>query len=321
MNIKLLTKIFVYTLIVVLTGLVFLFIINKPSQALIVNVFGGNRLQASLVDASLLSSAEIIVPENLKPARDWMVPDFKITARAALCVEVSKDKNDKVLFQENDKEKLPIASLSKLMAALVVIENYDLQDVTFIGKAAVDQSGAQGSLTEGEYLSLDSLLHIALIESSNDATYSLAEVMGLKNFVNLMNLRAVELGLLDTNFNDPAGLDVNNYSTVRDLVKLTKYLLDNHPEIWEILSQSNYKIFTPEGKVHHIATNTNELLGEIPNIVGGKTGQTLEAKGCLLIVTKNQQNQDNLIYVLLGSSDRFSEMRSLIDWINHAYKR
>ncbi len=321
MNTRLLKKILVCILIATLVGLVLWITISKTGQELRSIVFSGNRLQASLLDSSQTSAQPTEIPQNLKPARDWMVPDYQLAAKAAICVEVSNNRNDRILFRENDKEKLPVASLSKLMSALIVLENYDLQKITIISKEAVDKSGTQGSLTEGEFLSLDSLLHIALIESSNDAIYSLSEVMGTEEFVKLMNLRANELGLLDTNFKDPAGLDADNYSTVQDLVKLTKYILDNHPEIWGILSQGSYKVLTPEGKVHHVATNTNELIGEIPNIVGGKTGQTLEAKGCLLLIIKNQQNQDNLIYIILGSTDRFGEMRSLINWVETAYKQ
>lgn len=321
MTLRPLTKILIYILIAVLICSVFWLIASEPGQGLQSIVFGGNKLQASLINGNQTAPDPLtLVPQGLKPVRDWTIADFKINARAASCVEVSKNGNDKILFQENDEARLPIASLSKLMAAVVVLENYNLKDVATISRAAVDQVGVQGLLSENERFSVDDLLHIALIESSNDAIYSLAELMGVEKFVVLMNLKAKELELLNSNFKDPSGLDATNYSTVQDLVKLTKYLLYNYPAIWAILSQTDYRVFTAEGRFHHIATNTNELLGQIPDIVGGKTGKTLEAKGCLLLITKSYRDGNDLIYILLGSSDRFSEMRGLINWVNTAYK-
>ncbi len=275
---------------------------------------------ASVLDIAQAEDALSSIPDSLIPARDWSVSNTEIRARAAICVETGTGAEGKILFSKDDEDRLPIASLTKLMSALVILDNYNLEKVTIISKEAVDQIGNQGSLSEGEILSLDSLLHVALIESSNDAIYSLAEVIGEKKFVELMNQRAEELGLLGTSFSDSSGLNANNYSTARDLVKLAEYILENRPEIWDMLSLSSYKVFTPGRKIHHIAVNTNELLGEVPNIVGGKTGKTLEAKGCLLLITENKENQKKLVYVLLGSSDRFGEMRNFINWITQAYK-
>lgn len=321
MNLKLLVRILIYSLIVVLVCLIFLLLIGKFGQELGNIIFGGNKFQANLIGSNQPSTQAAIESQALKPLRDWSVPDFLITANAATCVDVSNDGNDRILFRENTKEKFPIASLTKLMTALVVLDHYDLEKVTVISQEAVDQSGGQGLLGVDENLSLDSLLKIMLVESSNDAAYSLAEVMGVKKFIDLMNETAQKIGLFNTSFTDPAGLDAGNVSTAEDLVKLAKYLLNNYPQVWQISSLNNYRLLTPQGKLHHELLNTNELLGEIPDIVGGKTGKTLEAKGCLLIIVKNPQDQDILIYVLLGSSDRFGEMRNLINWVNTAYKR
>lgn len=286
----------------------------------------GNVFQASLI------GGELIIPENpdtsnqqnLKPARDWSVGDLQIAAKAAICVEVNSTDKNKILFKKNENEQLPIASLTKLMAALVVLENkdkdYDLDKVTVISQKAVDQPGGQGLLTAGEFLSIENLLYIMLIESSNDAAYSLAEVIGIDKFVGEMNQKAMEIGLFASSFADAAGLNPDDYSTVEDLVRLTEYLLENHSLIWEILSLDKFKLYTPQGKFHHELSNTNELLGKIPDVVGGKTGETAEAKGCLLLVLRNPANQDNMIYVVLGSDDRFGEMQKLINWVNQAYK-
>ena len=283
-----------------------------------------SSLQASLIGEEAQLPKNPDIPQVLKPTRDWSVEDLQIAAKAAICVETSSTDKNKFLFKKNENEQLPIASLTKLMTALVVLENkdkdYDLDKVTVISQEAVDQPGGQGLLTPEENLSIENLLYIMLVESSNDAAYSLAEVKGFEQFVGLMNLKAMELGLFGSNFVDAAGLSSNNYSTAEDLVRLTKYLLENHPLIWEILSLDKFKLYTPQGKFHHELSNTNELLGKIPDVVGGKTGKTDEAKGCLLLVLKNQKDQNYLIYIVLGSGDRFGETKKLIDWVNQAYK-
>jgi len=333
MNLKSLAKPIIYFSILLIVFLI---------VWLVIGIYGGNlkeifsvknSLQASLIGEENLpaknSDPESDNLQNLKPTRDWSVEDLKIAANAAICVEVNSmdpSDKDKFLFKKNENEQLPIASLTKLMTALVVLENkdkdYDLDKVTIISQRAVDQPGGQGFLTPEENLSIKNLLYIMLIESSNDAAYALAEVKGPEQFIGLMNLKAMELGLFGSNFVDVAGLSSDNYSTAEDLVRLTEYLLENYPLVWEILSLDKFKLYTPspQRKFHHELSNTNELLGKIPNIVGGKTGETAEAKGCLLLVLKNQKDQNYLIYIILGSDNRFGEMQKLIDWVNQAYQ-
>ena len=298
---------------------------------LVIKIYGKNigeifwkNSSASLIGNEVLLPKDPEILQILKPTRDWSVDDIEINAKATVCAETNSMDKNRYLLKKNENEKLPIASLTKLMTALVVLESenkdYGLEKVTIISQKAVNQQGGQGLLTSGEILSIKNLLYIMLIESSNDAAYSLAELEGVKQFVGLMNLKAVELELSDTNFKDIAGLSPNNYSTVEDLLKLTKYLLEKHPLVWEILSSDKFRLITPQGKFHHQLLSTNELLGVIPNIVGGKTGETIEAMGCLLLVLKNPENQNYLIYIILGSNDRFGEMQKLINWVNSAYK-
>ncbi len=317
--IKFIIYFFVFLIIVFLVWLVF----NNYKKNLKEIFSAKASLQARLIREEAPFFKDLEIPQVLKPTRDWSVEDLKIAAKAAICVEVNSldpSDKDKFLFKKKENEQLPIASLTKLMAALVVLENYDLDQVTVVSEAAVNQQGGQGLLTPEENLSIKNLLYIMLIESSNDAAYALAEVKGPEQFVGLMNLKAMELGLLGSNFADVTGLSPDNYSTAEDLVKLAKYLLENHPLIWEILSLDKFNLKNPQGKFHHELSNTNELLGKIPDIVGGKTGETAEAKGCLLLVLKNQKDQNYLIYIILGSDNRFGETQKLIDWINQAYQ-
>jgi len=276
----------------------------------------------------VLPAAIFNPPQFLKPVRNWKTEDIEIEARAAICAE-----SEKILFKKNKSRRMPIASLTKLMTASVVLENYNLSHLLEISEEAVLQDEDRGQLQVGEILSVENLLYIMLIESSNDAAYALSEMIGEKSFVELMNYKAVNIGLENTYFGNATGLDPENpadlinYSTAEDLVKLTEYLLENQPLIWEILSFEEFDLYRPDGKFHHKLENTNEFLKEgVPlidkretKIIGGKTGWTPQANGCFLLVLQ-PASSNYLIYVILSSNDKFEEMRKLIDWTDRAFK-
>lgn len=304
-------------------SIIFVLVIWLVADELRAGLF--NNITARILPANLLQETVPpvvnvqIIPENQNPIRDWSQIEPEISTKSAICIETNQAGEDKVLFRQDGETQLPIASLAKLMTAVIVLENYNLNKVTVISQEAVDQIGEQGLLSVDEMLSFKNLLDIMLVESSNDAAYSLAEEMGVEKFVKLMNGKAEEIGLSETEFEDPAGLGSKNVSTIEDLVKLTKYISEKDPEIWQISLLNNYRLLTPQNKLHHVLSNTNEFIGKLPNMLGGKTGNTTEARGCLLLVVNNPKNNSNLIYIVLGSNDRFGEMQKLIDWVNQAY--
>jgi len=235
----------------------------------------------------------------------------EIQAKAAFSLKVNEEGTWQILYQKNIKQKLPIASLTKLMTALVVLENYQLDLPIKISKKAVEQEEDSGQLKIGETLTVENLLYIMLIESSNDAAYALAEAIGVDNFVDIMNWETKSLGLKNTHFTNPTGLDdPKNYSTAQDLAILTKNLLKK-PLLWEILGTPEYDLYLPDGTLHHKLKNTNELLGKIPGIIGGKTGWSPQAQGCFLLVLKKGKGE-YFINIILGAEDRFAEMQKLI---------
>jgi len=279
----------------------------------------GNNSQVLIASVNDISQPKI--DEKLKPVRSWDIPDFQIQAVSAISVLVDENKqNEKILFSKNSDLKLPMASLTKLMTALIVIETYDPSLTIEISKEAISQEGDIGQLKISEAFPVKDLLHMLLIESSNDAAYSLSGVIGTGEFVALMNLEANNLNLVNTKFANPAGLDdKNNYSTSKDLANLTTYLL-NYPVLWDVLAKKDFDLYTPEGIFHHKLTNTNELLDRMPNIIGGKTGYTEQAHGCLMLVTKPPKGEGYLISIILGSPDRFGEMEKLVKWTAEAYQ-
>ena len=257
---------------------------------------------------------EVKIPE--KPQK----PNLDLQVKAAISVLVDSQGGKRVLFKKNSNERLPVASLTKLMTANIVLENYDLSREIKISEEAIAQNGEAGKLTAGKIFSVEYLLYPLLMESSNDAAYALTNdynEITEEKFVELMNLKAADLGLENTYFINSTGLDPEqpdhsiNYSTTEDLVKLTKYLLKKSL-IWEILTTPKFSLYGPE------LINTNELLGKIPNVVGGKTGFTDQAGGCMLLVLENKKG-NFLINVILGapsSSARIEEMEKLIEWLN-----
>jgi serine-type D-Ala-D-Ala carboxypeptidase (penicillin-binding protein 5/6) len=276
----------------------------------------------SLLGASMEGSLQGL--KNLKDERIFenKLNNLQINAKSFLAVDVDKNLNNKVLISQNSDQALPIASLTKLMTALVVLElkeTYHSTDEVLITRNAIIQEGYSkyGNLIEGEKITVDNLLNKMLIESSNDSAYALAEYIGEKPFVDLMNLYAKKFNLKNTLFINSTGLDVDSFtntSTAEDLVKLSKIILNDYPQIFNITKKQSYAFLKPDGTFHHfIAESTNELLPEYPEIIGGKTGQTELANGCLLEVVKKPDGSGYYINVVLGANDRFSEMRKIMD--------
>lgn len=249
-------------------------------------------------------------------------PKIELNVKSALSLKINKIRGEKILFKKNPQEILPIASLTKLMTALVVIEdpeNYPFSDVLTISKEAAGQDDVPeyGNLKRGEKITLEKLLNLMLIYSSNDAAFALAEKIGLENFIFRMNQKAKILGMENSHFVNPTGLDPENqkfnlknlenfnYSTAEDLAKLTKYILNEFPLIFEISStKPAYQI-------------KNGFLNLSQNIIGGKTGYTDEAGGCLILVLKKNGNYFiNIILGTEGTESRIREMKKLIDWLN-----
>lgn len=251
-------------------------------------------------------------------------PKLDLTAKSALSVKINKNGVEKIQFQKETNLILPIASITKLMAALVVIkdtENYDFSKIITVSKEAAAQENVPeyGNLIAGEKKTVGELFNFMLVYSSNDAATALSEVIGTENFVDRMNKEAKSLGLSNTHFINPTGLDPQglsfyketeyffNYSTVQDLEKLAKYILDEFPLIFE----------TSVNKPNSPPKNGLSKLSLKENLIGGKTGYTTEAGGCMLLVL--EKNGGYFINIILGTAsaeDRVKEMQKLIDWLD-----
>jgi len=293
-----------------------------------------NQLAAAQIDQSInkieaktQEAASTQDPPAIAKKTDAFPVD--IEAEAALSILVSPQDNgisqSKILFKKNADEKLPIASISKLMSAAVAIDVYSLDDQVTISREALETEGDEGKLNLGEKLTVNNLLYIMLIESSNDSAEALAGKIGRDEFIALMNQKARDLGMENTSFTSPNGLDpydpslFPNTSSAIDLAKLMVHIQNSYPLISRILSLKDFSLISPDGKFSHYLVNTNVLLYQ-PKTIWGKTGYTKKANGCIVNLIKPKENDDYLIVnVILGANDRFYEMQKMADWVDNSY--
>jgi len=235
-----------------------------------------------------------------------------------------KDDKEILLSEKKADEVIAIASLTKLMTAIIVLENYNLDDLIQISASAVATYGDAGNLQIGEIMTIRDLLYITLIESSNDGAEALAEKMGVSTFVYKMNEKAASLGMNNTWFINPRGLDegnLYNFSTVNDLKKMVVYILENHSLIAEILSLPEKELTSHSG-ISRTIRNTNILLKESDAYLWGKTGYTNRANGCLILILNNfsiNNNQGYVINIIAGADDKFGEARKLEQWLEESF--
>lgn len=241
-----------------------------------------------------------------------------------LSVFVNIGKNREIILsQKKSGESVAIASLSKLVTAMVAIDNYEFDDLIKVKDDAFKISSPAIDLTSGEIFTMGNLLKIMLIESNNTAAEAIAAKMGRSKFVSLMNKKADGLGMDHTSFFNPSGLDDGNknISTPEDLKKLVISILNDYPLIAEILSMSEAYVKNESGVMHDIK-NTNILLKENSIYLWGKTGYTKEANGCIILVLKDYAEADSdnyIINIITGADDRFREARKLEEWLKDSF--
>ncbi|MDO8639713.1 MAG: serine hydrolase, partial [bacterium] len=206
----------------------------------------------------------------------------EIRAEAAISYDLT---TSQTLFEKNIKKRLPMASLTKIMTAVIALENKKENDRYLVLKDSLVGENSMG-LTEGEILSLPDLLHGLLLVSGNDAAEVLAQnfPQGREKFIEAMNKKAKALGLTDTNFTNPSGLegDGDQYTTAYDLLVITKYALSNFELFRKIVSTFEFTVpYSSDHKEFYLQNETN-LLTSYPGVKGVKDGYTPEAGLCLV---------------------------------------
>lgn len=232
------------------------------------------------------------------------------------CVVIDR-KTNSVLFGKNENTKKKMASTTKIMTATIIIEKCNLTDTIEISKKAAGTGGSRLGLKTGDKITVLDLLYGLMLRSGNDAAVALAEYAGgdINGFAKLMNAKALELGLTNTHFETPHGLDSNeHYTTAYELALLSNYALDN-PTFAKIVGTKNYTI-TINGSPKALS-NTNELLGNMEGVYGIKTGFTNGANRCL--VTACKKNNMDIICVVLGADTKKFRTIDSIKLINYVF--
>lgn len=256
-----------------------------------------------------VSSLDLWLPFFENPGSITRMP--QISAKSALTYDITQDK---VIYEKNARTKLPMASITKIMTAVIALESK--KDKNYIARAEDLVGENSMGIEEGEIFTRRELLYGLLLPSGNDAAEVLASNFegGRTAFLKAMNSKAQAIGLTNTRFSNPSGLqgDGRQYSTAADLLTLARYALETHPEFLQIVS--TYYKELPENSLHkkyHLYNETN-LLTTYPGVKGIKTGYTPEAGYCL--VTYLDYNGAKLIGIILNSENRRSEMKQLLDY-------
>ena len=226
-----------------------------------------------------------------------------------------------MIIGKNEDVKSAMASTTKIMTTIVILEKADLNEKVTVSAKAGGTGGSRLGLKKGDKASVRDLLYGLMLRSGNDAAVALAEHVGgsVKGFAELMNEKAIELGLTNTHFITPHGLDdANHYTTALELAKLTDYAMDN--EIFAKIVGTKSTTIYINNQSRQI-NNTNELLGVLNGVVGVKTGFTNNAGRCL--VTETKRNNMDIITIVLGADtkkDRTKDSVNLIEYTFSKYK-
>lgn len=239
----------------------------------------------------------------------------KINSRAAIVYDRS---SGSILYGKSENDKRKMASTTKIMTAIIVIENSNLEEIVTISSKAAGTGGSRLGLHTDDKISIRNLLYGLLLCSGNDAAVALAETIGgsIEDFANLMNEKALSLGLTSTHFVTPHGLDNDDhYTTAYELALITNYALQN--ELFcKIVGTKTYTI-SINGQPKSLS-NTNELLGNLNGVYGVKTGFTNGANRCL--VTSVKRNNMDLICIVLGADTKKDRTKDSVALIEYAFK-
>ncbi len=238
-----------------------------------------------------------------------------INSRAAIVYERS---SGTILYSKSENEKRKMASTTKIMTAIVVLEHSNLNDIVTVSAKAAGTGGSRLGLHSDDKISIHDLLYGLLLCSGNDAAITLAESVGgdVESFANLMNQKANDLGLNSTHFITPHGLDNDeHYTTAYELAVITDYALKNNIFCSLVGTKTHTILINNQPKT---LSNTNELLGNLNGVYGVKTGFTNGANRCL--VTSTKRGNMDLICIVLGADTKKDRTKDSIDLIEYAFK-
>lgn len=234
----------------------------------------------------------------------------RLSSRSYLAADLH---TGEIILEQNETLVAPIASVSKLMTAVIAEENMDMQKIAIVSRDSYNTYGAQGKLLLGEKIKVYDLMYPLLMESSNDAAEVLTDAYekGHDAFMSLMNKKAAELGMVDTYYEDPSGLNPKNVSSIHDLLKLGRYVYQKHPNLYSMTRVRQYSI------LKHTWFNQNRFLN-YDTFLGGKNGFIDEAKKTtvsIFDVPMARGGKRPVVIVLLKSDDREGDAVKIINFL------
>ncbi len=237
--------------------------------------------EKSLIEEKSQNEGKIKATEvkNVETVKDTMVKP-EISAEEYLVGDIE---TGEIYLQKNIDKVFPIASISKLITAVVAVNILDKDKEISITSKMLEPYGDSGKLSPGEIYAVDDLLYPLLMESSNDTAEAIAISYGYDEFIKQMNSLAYEIGMEKTSFEDPSGLSYINSSNVKDLFVLAKYIYNYEKSLLNITKKTNISIASTTGHIAHDYNNINPLSSST-DFIGGKTGRTNEAKESMLSI-------------------------------------
>lgn len=233
---------------------------------------------------------------------------LNVTATSSILMDMG---SKRILYASNIHDVRSVASISKVMTAILAIESGKLDNVVVVGEEIKEAYGSAVYLQIGEEITLRDLVYALMLRSGNDAAMVIAQYVGEGEFVEMMNSKAQEIGMKNTTFNNPCGLDeeAGNYSTAYDMALLTSYAMQLE-EYKDIVNTKMYSLKT--NKNSYVWFNKHKLLGVNDYITGGKTGFTKKAKRTL-ITTASKDNL-NLVAVTLNDGNDFKDHLDMLEY-------
>lgn len=268
------------------------------------------QVKASYQQPEVLASHFLLPPLPLIAKNKTGILPPNLSAKAILITDVN---SAQIILEKGKDERLLPASTTKIMTALVALDYFQKDQIITVPEWFRD--GQNVKLQKGETMTFTNLLYCLLVASANDAAETLAANYpgGRVNFIIQMNQKAQDLGLTDTHFVNPTGIDEeNHFSSARDMAIMAKTALKN-PQFAEIVQTTYYVAYSTDQKFVHPMSNINTLLGRIPGIKGVKTGWTENAGECL--VTLSDKDGKQIVIIVFGSNDRFGETEKLLKWV------
>ncbi len=281
----------------------------------------------SQVNLKELPKIEILNPTSLPQLEAGRIaPKLLANERTAVLAQDMDSK--KILLSERENRAQPIASITKIMTALVILSDHDLDEIVTVPLEATQIEGAQVGIYEHEQLTVQTLLQAALIPSANDAAVALAtwDAGSEENFVIKMNEKAEELGLKSAEFFNSTGLDMWNEKTeswygnkmsARDVARMARFALQNE-FFKETVAKRHFWGTSVGEEFLHEKKSTNQLFDTFLNLSGVKTGYTQMAGQCF-VALGNTSDGHEVLTVILGSMDRFGETKKLLSWVYDSF--